>query len=229
MPTRSRTTHLILGDFFGVRQAIASEVGRTFLWLNASDAQLHALDCFAPRERNGFNGRQAFGSNQDAFYAAVQLIVEKSVTLIDRYDDHREQTDFSCAVAFPTIVISGLLFEATYDDAAQKVAVKEANHLRLQWTGAEQWALHALVDIVRDVAVPVFAAKRAKDADVLLGVLKHTNELMRKCVDIGSLDPLKRWVDPKDLKPYPRLIQRLQQQIARDARRRGVRSSGVEG
>ena len=114
-----------------IAQSIGSKTGRAAMRALAVDETVQALELFAEPTRSGFNGREAFSSGEvDLFYKTMKSVVSASVHGMSRYDGPNEliekQLGFA-AIAFPTIVVDGQLFEAFYDSSAEGLRVQPAS------------------------------------------------------------------------------------------------------
>jgi hypothetical protein len=213
-----------------VAQTISSKVGHSALWVTAPDRNLHKLDHFTARERNGFNGRQAFSQSPDQFYSAVQSIIEKSVAVAEFYDEYDSEPhkQMLCAVVFPVVVISGLLFEASFNKDTKKVELREADRIRVQWNGAGSWNLHAIVDIVKESALPDYCTSRFRDTEILVQSLSKTIRVFQECFDKRSMKPLDVLPGPRGVVGTPYVLKKIREHAARSLVTRKVRSRGVD-
>jgi hypothetical protein len=194
-----------------VAQTVSSKAAQSALWARAPDPRLHALSCFEVNERSGFGGRQAFASNQDQFYGAIQSLVEKAVAIAESYDDYDfdPRKEMLCVAVFPAIVVSGLLFESYFEESTGNLELRSADHIRVLWRGAGKWPFHVAVDIVRDTALEHFAVARSTDVRVLLDVLCETVAQFSKCFEQKSLIPLEILEGARGIVGTPHIVKEI--------------------
>jgi hypothetical protein len=195
-----------------VNQTIGSQLGQSVAWVLAGEPDVSDLGLFCCPKRPGFSGRQAFSKGNDAFYAAIQSVIAKSKSTVDRYD---ERCDLSKnlpqwgAVAFPIVVVKGALFEAYMDRASGDICVEERRHLRVHWRGSEVWDLHASVDIISDVHATEFASVRARESLLLLEKMKIVRENIEECWKNDSLKELKYQRAPRGTQGLPNVLRAI--------------------
>jgi hypothetical protein len=112
-----------LGPAACVSQTISSLLGESIIWMIAGDEQLHGLQIFSTPEQGGFGGRQAFSKGNDAFYSAVQSVVENCKAYADEYDIRQKEGAVPRigVFTFPVVLVEAELIRACYDVDADNV------------------------------------------------------------------------------------------------------------
>jgi hypothetical protein len=206
-----------------IAQTMASQSGLAALWMARGGDELEKLSVFDTPKPSGFSGRQAFSSNRDVFYEAMQAVTGATSSVVEGYDASSKDAieDLGHAViAFPVIVVKGALFQASFDSEQGTMAVSQQPHVRLHWRGSESWpAPHATVDIVTADYLPEFVRRCAKDADVLLRVVRKSLENLRECAAKRSLADLQTTDGPTGYLGGPSLIRKLRKLFHEDEKR----------
>jgi len=173
-----------------IAQTIGSRVGQAVLWAAAGHEELHSLSIFETPPRPGFGGHQAFERQADRFWSAMQAVVSASTSLVTEYDHLKPEKKLYAAVAFPVVVVRGLLFEAYLKDDMSELLLEPVDKARLHWRGAASWRLHATVDVVAENHLSEFVKQRRADIETLEKVLANTLKQLRQCFKVKSLEPL---------------------------------------
>ena len=173
-----------------VAQSIASKLGQTALWCIAGDKRLHELSLFDAPRRPGFGSRVAFSSGQDNSYSAIQSVIGNAVRRTARYDDHGATMRFA-AVAVPTIVVDGKLFECFFDSSTGHVSTQPVDRCRLHYRGSRNWGHHATIDIVTVEIIEEFAAQRSQEVSKALAIIGDAVRDVETAIRTGTLAQLK--------------------------------------
>ncbi|MCJ7552365.1 MAG: hypothetical protein MUO34_00650 [Ignavibacteriaceae bacterium] len=177
-----------------IAQCITSNVAVSILWLLANDKDVQKLSIFQTPQRPGFNGRQAFGSQNDLVFSTLQSIISASYSEKKFYESFVKSTEdvFSNAVLIiPIVVIDGKLYETFYNDKKEKIEIKERNQIRLHWRGSEAWHLHSTLDIITIDSLPDYVSKLSVETKVLLEKMVSTFFLVKKCLNEKTIEPIK--------------------------------------
>lgn len=133
-----------------IANLISSKSGEALTWAMASDESITDLPIFSSSGLS-FSGRQALGKS-DLFYQAVQGVVTNSISLARQYDEiyptEHPDKEVTVFVALPTIVVSGELFEASYQADNDEVKLESVKHSRLYWQGNEGRHSGVVIDII---------------------------------------------------------------------------------
>ncbi len=206
-----------------IAQTIASKLGQTILWLISDDKRLHKLTTFATPLNPGFGGRQVFSKDNDSFYTAIQSVISKAKSEADEYDApgrRRKKFPDEGGLFLPLIVIEGQLFEASYDETTQAIAVKEVSRTRLHWMGSETWRLHATVDIVVRDHLEDFVAQRKAEMDTILDAMYDGYQNIVESFQKQSLNALNLPQGSTASEVPPLLVPLTHKKIKRIVRRR---------
>lgn len=174
-------------------QTISSSYGSALMWAKAGDGDLRSMGLFNSPERPGFNGREALGGSQDRFYNAMRSVTDLTTNLVEQYDSEntpKGEIPKNCVVAFPIILLDGLLFEAYFCKEHQKTMIEQVKHVRCHWRGSSARQLHSTIDIVTLDHFAVFARSRFDESKKLLRILVAGRSQVRDCFERKSLDPL---------------------------------------
>lgn len=177
-----------------IAQSITSNIADSIFWLLASDKEVQKLSIFKTPQRPGFNGRQAFSSQNDVVYSTLQSVISASYSRKQYYQKNSKISDeslFDGVLIIPIIVIDGKLFETYYDNDQNKIEIKEREQIRLHWRGSEAWNLHSTVDIVTISALTNYVEKLSKDSLFLLEKMVSTFNLIKKCLNEKTVEPIK--------------------------------------
>jgi hypothetical protein len=112
---------------------------------------------------------------------------------VARYDrEHRPGAGPEWSViTFPIIVIDGELFQASFNEDSGEMEINPAHNVRCHWRGARSWNLHATIDLVTLDALDNFLTARRTEVDDLLNLMSGAARAIRKCFEMGSLEPVK--------------------------------------
>lgn len=199
-----------------ITQTIANHAGHATLWALAGHEELQSLDLFSTPDHPGFGGRQAFSKGVDVFYSAMQSVISASFFLMRSYDDRKRSPRESLAagvVAFPVIVLDGVLFEASFDRGADKIDVQEVDRVRLHWRGAEYWSLNATVDVVTIGALQRFARRRHPEVKALLSRMAETLRQIHECFEKHDFSPLTVTPGARGVIGLPPLLAQLYEEL----------------
>jgi hypothetical protein len=191
-------------------QSMSNEVGDALMWMVADYPGVLNLPLFDAPENPGFGGRQSF-SKSDLFYSSMASVTSAAVGKCARRENGKadlSKIDFAM-IAFPVIVIDGLLFEARYDKASDRVISLQTEHVRCHWRGAPSWPLHATVDIISRNGVAAFVEQRRKDFDVLQSNLSEARALLEKAIVAGDPKILNLGDQPRGRGGGPTLLRAL--------------------
>jgi hypothetical protein len=159
----------------------------------------------------GFGGRQAFSKGNDLFYSSISSVTSACTQLVSRYDRERQRgvmPEWS-VVAFPIVVIDGELFRASFNEDSGEMEISPADSVRCHWRGAQSWSLHATIDLVTLDALNDFLAARRAEVDKLLKLMDEAARAIKKCVETGSLEPVKGMRDSGGLRNLHPLLREL--------------------
>jgi hypothetical protein len=209
-------------------QTIGNLLGTAAIWAIAGDLDLHSLDHFSTPERPGFGGRQAFSKGQDHFYSALAAVSDLAVLLATRGEGATGPSytmPNSAILAFPVVVVDGLLYEAHFDEETNDIQLTPRNRVRCHWRGASSWNLITTIDIVTLDHLDDFMRVRARDSEALLMRLQGIVGEISECFEKQSLRPLNISAGPRGVLGVPRLLRELHsldrlQESKRSRRRR---------
>ena len=177
-----------------IAQSISTKSVDAILWFLADDKELQKLSVFHTPESPGFNGRQAFGSNNDVVFSALQGIMSICYSEKNEYERYHTKPEDSLSLGvllIPIIVVDGKLFEAFYNDKSGNVEIQERDKIRLHWRGSEAWHLHSTIDIVTVDALPEYSVKLSTETDFLLEKMCETYVKIKQCIVDKTLAPLE--------------------------------------
>jgi hypothetical protein len=177
-----------------IAQSIATTTADAILWILASDKDVQELSIFRTPDRPGFNGRQAFGSQNDIVYSTLQSIMSSCYSKKRDYESYHKKPEDSLGfgvIFIPLIVIEGRLFETFYNKQTQKIDILEKDQIRLHWRGSEAWHLHSTIDIVTIESLPDYVNKLSLETDYLINKMAITFQLIMECIKQKNLDPIK--------------------------------------
>ncbi len=193
-----------------VAQLISSVAGQALTWTTAGNEDLRKLDMFMG---TGFcfSGRQAFSKGNDLFYQAVQGVVSNCINVVREYDEYNFKPDVSmlAVIAMPIIVISGDLFEATYDSQGDELKLNRITHARLRWTGNEERHLNTVVDIVTSEYLDEFLDTRRLELEILAKCLGGALQQLIKCFKYKTREFLVITEGPRGISGMPELLWQL--------------------
>jgi hypothetical protein len=112
---------------------------------------------------------QAFTSGQDIPYSAIMSAVKSSifrVRLIDSFDKISNQK-YQCAVAFPVVVVDGLLYNGIMDESGE-IRIQEVEKGVLYWKFPNPIHASPLVNIVTKNSLSDFVAKANETAKIFV-------------------------------------------------------------
>jgi hypothetical protein len=163
-----------------IAHTIASELAEAAVFLDAGNEVLGGLDLFSSPSNPSFGGRKAL-SNTDVFYNSLRSVTGAARGLVWGYDPlpaRGKKFPKYGVVAFPVILIDGLLYEAAFEADSDKLSLNEVAQARLHWRGSPDSRLLTTVDVVTKAGLPAFVAKRAEDTKKVL------DELARRCAQL---------------------------------------------
>lgn len=203
-----------------IAQCLASELAESAVYLEAGDKNLQSLPLFRSPEKPSFGGRQALGSDSDVFYNALRSVVGAAHNLASRYNVYRGEEDVpdSAVLTFPLIVIDGDLFEASYDDNADKMNLDRVEQTRLHWKGSKDSPFLATVDVVTKTGLESFVRQRAEDTKVVLDQLFATANQLTDCFRNKSTAGLTVKVGPTGKSGMPPFLRALHERAAQAER-----------
>lgn len=193
-----------------ITQTYGSDLGEALLWSVAGERDLHGMRLFATPDEAGFSGRQAFSSTgTDHFHHALRGVTGNALSYLTSYSRPSKKDAFPSigVLAFPIVVVDGLLFKAFFDDDLQDVRVEEVDDLRCHWRGAKNWRLNSTVDIVTMKSLDTFVNIRTAECRQLLEVLVPFAEKVEQCWNMGSLGPLEIAAVSRGVVGLPKLLQ----------------------
>lgn len=164
------------------------------MWCLAGDKEIQNLSIFDTPRRPGFNGRQAFSSQNDLVYSTLQSIMSVCYSKKQDYEEGHKKPEDSLSfgiLLIPLIVIDGRLFETYFNDQTSDIDIKEKSHIRLHWKGSEAWHLHSTIDIITIDYLPVFVSKIYAETSYLLDKMAIIFHLIIECFNQNSLNPIK--------------------------------------
>ncbi len=177
-----------------IAQSIATKSADAILWVLAGDKQLHDLSIFHTPDRPGFNGRQAFGSQNDLVYSTLQSIMSACYSMKNDYETYHKKPEDSLSfgvLIIPIIVIEGRLFETFYSDTSDSIEIEEKKIIRLHWRGSQAWHLHSTIDIVTLDALPNYVKKLSTETNFLMKQMTTTYPQIKECIIQKTLAPLR--------------------------------------
>lgn len=177
-----------------IAQSITADIATSILWLLTHDQDIQNLSIFHTPDRPGFNGRQAFGSQNDLVYSTLQSVMSSCYSKKKYYESYPKTTENGISdgvLLIPIVVINGKLFETFYDEKNDKIEIEERKQMRLHWKGSEAWHLHSTIDVVTIDALPDYVSKLSFDTDILLDKMISTFRLLEKCLIEKSIEPIK--------------------------------------
>lgn len=180
-----------------VAQAITANIANSILWLLAKDKEIQSLSIFKTPQRPGFNGRQAFGSQNDIVYSTLQSVVSASYSEKKFYESYIEKPEdllSSGILIIPIIVIDGKLYESFYNKEKENIEIEEQKQIRLHWRGAEAWNLHSTIDIVTIDALSDYVENLEKESIILMKKMISTNALINKCLENKTIEPIEHLI-----------------------------------
>lgn len=195
-----------------IAQTISSLLGSAMLWIQAGLKDLHEMALFATPSRPGFSGRQAFSKGSDLFYDSMKAVTSLSTSLVNDYDSetrNRGVLPNHAVIAFPTIVVDGELFEASFDSSDNSLKLRKAENIRCHWKGAPAWPLHATIDVVSLSSLDAFVAKRRDEVLRLLEIMEETQREIAMCFARRSLDSLQISDGPRGIVGLHRLLREV--------------------
>ena len=198
-----------------IAQSISSELGRAVVWCAAGDSSLHGTDTFCTPRYTAFGGRQPFSGNSDIVFNSLQSVAAAARSYVDRYAGPAyisNKLPTIAEVAFPVIVVQGLIFESTLDPATKDLKLRQVPRVRLYWRGSEAWGLHATIDVVSEDALSDFVATRVEDLETLIRVFATALEGIESTVHTGDWNSLPVSGGPRGTLGLPRLLARLRQE-----------------
>jgi len=175
-----------------ISETIGNEVGSALLWYVAGDKEICELEIFNGARICGFSGRQALGdkNSQDYFYPAIQGVVDKTVQLLNSYDNNVVNELKWIVSGFPMIIVDAPLFEINYDPASDTVAAKEVDYSRIRWRGSSAWKLIASVDVVTKKYLPTYLVGLTRQFDIMAKRVQAYLPDMRKFLETGDINCL---------------------------------------
>jgi len=198
-----------------VSQSISSELGRAVAWCAAGDSSLHNTDTFCTPRSTAFGGRQAFSGNSDIVFNSLQSVAAAARSYVDRFTGPAyvsNKLPTVAEIAFPVIVVQGLIFESTLDPVTKDLKLRQVPRVRLHWRGSEAWSLHATIDVVSEDALSEFVAARAKDLETLMRVFATALECIETTVRTGNWNALPVSGGARGTLGLPRLLARLRRE-----------------
>jgi hypothetical protein len=181
-----------------IAQSIATKSAESILWILAADKDVQKLSIFRTPNRPGFNGRQAFGSQNDLVFNTLQSIMSSCYSKKREYESNQKNLEDSPSfgvLMIPIIVIEGRLFETFYNNQTKKIDIVEKDQIRLHWRGSEAWHLHSTIDIVTIDFLPDFVKDLNFETNYLIDKMAITFHLIKECINQKSLDPIKDMTD----------------------------------
>ncbi len=177
-----------------ISQTISTYLADSILWLLASDKEIQNLSIFETPIRPGFNGRQAFGNQNDVVYSTLQSITSACYSQKKFYEVYTRNPDSVLSngvLLFPIIVIEGKLYETYYNNETEKIEIEERKQIRLHWKGSEAWKFHSTIDIVTIDELPNYVDKLSQETDFLMEKMKSTFSLIKNCLNEKTIEPIK--------------------------------------
>jgi hypothetical protein len=215
-----------------IAQTISSKLGDAIVWAIAGNETLHTLQTFETPQKGGFGGRQAFSKGSDAFYSAVQAAVSNSKSYVTEYDRGRRTKATiprAGVIAFPVVVVDGIIFVAYFDINSGEIKIETTDHVRCHWKGSPAWEFLATVDFVSMQYLDVFARKRAEETKKLIPIMINCYDEIRNFAASGSPEALTVTPGPRGIVGAPSLLRELfaaQKDVA--SRRVGDKSGTTE-
>jgi hypothetical protein len=180
-----------------IAQTIGTKTAEALMWCLAADPEIQALSIFHTPGRPGFNGRQAFGSQNDLVYSTLQSVMSACFSekkYYEKYEGNVLETLKLGVLIIPIIVIDGKLFEAYYkEDEEDNIIVEERTNIRLHWRGSEAWNLHSTVDVVTIDFLKDYVSVLQKETNFLLEKMQEVFLVIRSCAEKNSLDLLQKY------------------------------------
>ncbi|MBZ4335074.1 hypothetical protein [Corallococcus sp. AS-1-12] len=195
-----------------INQTMGDSYGRAILWTLAGKNELYDLSMFEAPERPGFTAKQCFSKNDQA-YNAMQSITTTTSKLLEKYDKpsyNRENgfPDTAC-IALPCIVVDGEIFETFLSEESGEMELHPVNSARIHWRGAESRRHITTIDIVRSSHLPEFAARRAKEAEIAMGIFSRAMDNIEHCIQDQSLDKLEVFPGARGTQGLPPLLYKI--------------------
>lgn len=164
-----------------IAQTIGSELAQAGMYLSAGDKVLQGLELFQSPREPGFAGRQALGRESDVFYNTLRSVSGAATKTASRYSAYRGKgkAPKSAVVAFPVVLIDGLLFDAFYDDKDDCLSVRRSEHSRIFWRGEGTFSIS--IDVVTKEGLAGFARRRADEMRVLVEHLFERSRQLHEC------------------------------------------------
>lgn len=179
-------------------QSISTKTAEAILWHLSDNKELRNLSIFHTPERPGFNGRQAFGSQNDLVYSTLQSIMSACYSEKKDYEvadsDHKDSLSFGVLI-IPIVVIDGKLFESYYDDSIGDMSLKERKMIRLHWKGSEAWQFHSTIDIVTFDHLPEYVKSLAPETSFLIQKMARIYSIINDCLVKKTLTPLDQIIE----------------------------------
>jgi hypothetical protein len=196
-----------------IAQTISSNIADSILWLLAGDVEIQQLSIFKTPNRPGFNGRQAFSSQNDLVYSTLQSVISACYSE-KKYSENyikKSQDIFSHGtLIIPIVVINGKLFETYYNDDNEEMVVEEKKQIRLHWKGSEAWKFHSTIDIVTIGELNDYVRLLDKETDILMDKMVLTYNLIKQCLNENSVEPLKHLLGfPRGVISLPPILDKL--------------------
>lgn len=194
-----------------IAQSFASSLGDAILWHVSGNEELYNTSYFYSPEYAGFGGRQALTNpnGKDLFYSSMQSITSATNQLTKEYDNkHFQQFNLPkiAVIAFPIIVVDGVLFEAKYDSEQEMILLNETNHVRLHWSGSDSWEFHSTIDVVTKNYIGEFAKQRRKETELLGEIFIKSLKNIVDCYEDKSLKKLNYNQEEIEIIGLPKIL-----------------------